>query len=584
MVRLGRFFAISSFLNSTAAQSSGDKVWAAVAFVNNGERTPLISDMRTILTPEGAQQMWRQGTAFRARYLRNSVNDSDFDDIQTAYIQKLNIDVIDNDDVDILSQTDEWVTAGAMAFMQGLYPPSPNAYDATAGGNDLGVNLDLGDNNTEYPLNGYQYPNIRTASFMDPGSTALEGTARCSAWLTEVNTNLTADEQLNNLYQSTLPFYQNLFSTQPLAGTIEIGYAHFWNAYPIWEYVDYMYRHNETVHRGLENANVTLGFLNSYATTLLRAQNSYGNPQNQNDPLSVLYSIAGRTLAARVTQQFQNNIHWNGEYNKLSLMFGSLEPIMSFVSLAGLIEGDEIFQAPFSTLPEPGAALVFELFGEDPDFPNRQPSADRLRVRLSYRASADADADFANQGLFTSVPEGVLYSKFLDNMQKLGRTPDDWCEICSPTPAPWCILNAVEDMDFGSSTIGPAIGGIIGAIIMLAVVGIVFAALYFLGGVRLSRKNPPPPPEESQNEAAVGGFKGSERKEGDPDVVVTKTGVHHERVGSWELRGGNGLPPAPQTSGIVTKDLGPEPRRSIGDDDDDISVLGATPVKAHESV
>lgn len=172
MVHLKRFFAVSPFINSAAAQSSGDKVWAAVAFVNHGERTPIISDMRTILTPEGAQQMWRQGTAFRARYLRNSVNDSDFDDIQTAYIQKLNIDVIDNDDVDILSQTDEWVSAGAMAFMQGLYPPSPNAYDATAGGEDLGLNLDLGDNNTEYPLNGYQYPNIRTASYMDPSSTA----------------------------------------------------------------------------------------------------------------------------------------------------------------------------------------------------------------------------------------------------------------------------------------------------------------------------------------------------------------------------------------------------------------------------
>ncbi|KAI8683611.1 hypothetical protein NCS57_00025800 [Fusarium keratoplasticum] len=580
MVHLKRFFAVSPLINSAAAQSSGDKIWAAVAFVNHGERTPIISDMRTILTPEGAQQMWRQGTAFRARYLRNSVNESDFDDIQTAYIQKLNIDVIDNDDVDILSQTDEWVSAGAMAFMQGLYPPSPSAYDATAGGEDLGLNLDLGDNNTEYPLNGYQYPNIRTASYMDPSSTALDGTARCSAWNTEINTNLTSDEQLNNLYQSTLPFYQNLFSTEPLVGTIDIGYAHFWNAYELWEYVDYMYRHNETVHRGMSNANVTLGFLNSYATTLLRAQNSYKERQGDNDPLGILYSIAGRTLANRVTQLFQNNIKWNGEYNKLSLMFGSLEPIMSFVSLAGLVSGDEIFKEPFSSLPEPGAALVFELFGEDPDFPNRQPSADTLRVRLSYRASADADEDFANQGLFSPSPDGVLYTEFLETMQDLGRTANDWCDICSPTPAPWCLLNAVENLDLSTSTIGPAIGGIIGAIIMLVIVAIVFAGLYFLGGVRLSRNNPPPA-EEPQAEAAVGGFKGSDRKGDDPDVVVTKTGVHHERVGSWELRGGN-LPP--QTSGIVNKDLGPDPRRSLSDDEDGISVMGATPVKEHEAV
>lgn len=391
---------------------------------------------------------------------------------------------------------------------------------------------------------------------------------------------MTSDEQLNNLYQSTLPFYQNLFSSEPLVGTIDIGYANFWNAFELWEYVDYMYRHNETVHRGMSNANVTLDFLNSYATTLVRAQNSYKERQSDDDPLGILYSIAGRTLANRVTQMFQNNINWNGEYNKLSLMFGSLEPIMSFVSLAGLVTGEAIFKEPFSTLPKPGAALVFELFGEDPDFPNQQPPADTLRVRLYYRASADADADFANQGLFSPSPDGVLYTRFLETMQSLGRTANDWCDICSPTPAPWCLLNAVENLDLSRSTVGPAIGGIIGAIIMLVVVAIVFAGLYFLGGVRLSR-NHPPPAEEPQSEAAVGGFKGSERKEGDPDVVVTKTGVHHERVGSWELRGGN-LPP--QTSGIVNKDLGPDPRRSLSDDEDGISILGARPVKEHEAV
>jgi hypothetical protein len=66
-------------------------------------------------------------------------------------------------------------------------------------------------------------------------------------------------------------------------------------------------------------------------------------------------------------------------------------------------------------------------------------------------------------------------------------------------------------------------------------------------------------------------------------VVVTNQGIHHERVGSWELRSPNELPP--QTSGIVTKDLGsPLQRRSLEDSDDDISVMNAAPVKARESV
>ncbi|KAF5003474.1 hypothetical protein FDECE_9988 [Fusarium decemcellulare] len=578
MVHLKRLLAVSPLVANVVAQADGDKVWAAVAFINHGETTPLVGELRTILTPEGAQQMLRQGTAFRARYFRNSVNDSDYADVQTAYFQNLDADVIDNDNLDILSETDEWVSAGAMAFMQGLYPPS-YLLDENAGGREVALDLTVSDNTTSYPLNGYQYPNIRTVDYMDPSFTALEGTSRCSAWEAETRFNLTQDEQLSSLYEGTLAFYQNLFSQPPLEGTIDVANAHLWNAYPIWQYVDYMYRHNETVYNDLEDAETVLSRLNQYATILVRAQNSYLNSEGDDDPLDVLYSIAGRMLANKVTQQFESNIRWDGDYSKLSLLFGSLEPIMSFVSLVGLLTEDNIIQAPWSTLPEPGAALVFELFGQDPDFPDEQPSTDSLRVRMSYRASADANETFANQAIFKSGPDGIAYSKFLDTMQNLGRTTKDWCNICSPTPAPWCVLTEVAELPTGRSTIEPAVAGVIGAVVMLAVLAIIFAGLYILGGVRLGRKTPPP--QEPESVTAAGGFKGPERKEGDPDVVVTKTGAHHERVGSWELRGG-GLPP--QTSGIVTKDLGPEGRRSLSDDEDDVSVMGATPVKARENV
>ncbi|KAF5628506.1 hypothetical protein F52700_8240 [Fusarium sp. NRRL 52700] len=581
-----KFFAALPLAYGVIAQSAGtgEKVWAAVAFINHGERTPVISNLRTVLTPEGAQQMLRQGTAFRARYIPDGVNNSDYQGIQAAYLQNLKPDVIDNDDLDIITQTDEWVSTGALAFMQGFYPPSPNAFDNSTGGEEIAVNLASSDNETEYPLDGYQYPSIRAPGYYDPESISLQGTYRCSTWQTEITTNLTQETGLDELYDSTLPFYQNLFSTAPFYGTIDIDYANLWNAYQLWEFVDYQYRHNETVHEGLKNANSTLSFLNTYALSMERAQNSFGDSDNDSE-LGSLYSVAGRTMAYKVASQFKSYIRWESTYNKLTLMFGSLDPIVSFIQLSGLITQDNMFQAPWSTLPKPGAALVFELFGEDPDDPEKQPATDSLRVRMSYRASADPNESFQNQPIFKSGPDGIAYSSFIQTMNNLGISPNQWCDVCSPTPAPWCIIVDSDSSNWGDdSSIGPVIAGVIGAIIAIAVLGVLLICLCVCGGLRLRRRGP----EESTHGAAAiggtaGGFKGPEKKDGDADVVVTKQGIHHERVGSWELRSPNEIPP--QTSGIVTKDMGPPPqRRSLDDSDDDISVMNAAPVKARESV
>jgi hypothetical protein len=162
-----------SLTPSVTAQSN--KVWAAVAFINHGEITPPETQLRTVLTPEGAQQLWRQGTAFRARYIPDGVNNSDYEGIQTAYFQDLKPDVIDNDQLEIISQADQWVSGSALAFMQGFYPPAPNAFDDSTGGEEIAVNLASSDNKTEYPLNGYQYPNVRIPSFYDPEYTAYVG-------------------------------------------------------------------------------------------------------------------------------------------------------------------------------------------------------------------------------------------------------------------------------------------------------------------------------------------------------------------------------------------------------------------------
>ncbi|KAH6999927.1 histidine phosphatase superfamily [Ilyonectria destructans] len=568
------------------AQSSNGtdsgKVWAVVAFINSGERTPVISD-RWMLTPEGAQQMRRQGRAFRARYLTN-VSDPDYDGIEVARLQGMSADEIDNTVLDLTSQSEESVTAGAMAFFQGLYPPSANAFGTDGDESDIARDYSEGGNITDYPLNGYQYPNIRTLSILDPQSTAIQGNLRCSNWESEMNGNLTQDPTMQKFYNATYENYQLLFSTYPLFGTINLEDANLWNAYEIYDYVNYMYTHNETVHDGLTNGTAILNILGSYAASMERIKNSYadGSDSVESQTKQVLYSVAGRTFANRVVRQFITNLQWNGSREKLTLMFGSFDPIISFIALSGLLTPESIVDGPFSTLPNPGAALIFELYGEDSDNPDLLPSFNDLSVRLYYRATADTDEKFEMQPFFDSGSQNGLvpYSDFAETMQELGRSVYDWCGICDSTAAPWCFYSYRTDdgVDSTPDSLDPVVAGVVGAVIMGVVIALIAGSLYCLAGLRLKREA-----IKEEPTAPVAGFKGPERKDGDKDVAVTNEGFHHERVGSWELRDGKQLPSV-EAMGITPKDLPRERGRSFDDDEDDISVMGATPVKEHESV
>jgi hypothetical protein len=156
-----------------AAQIDADsqKVWAVVAYINNGERTPLVGDLETTLTPEGAQQMQRQGDAFRLRYLLSNETITDLDTEGNSTIQGIQPNALDNAQLNLLSLDDSWAAAGALAFMQGLYPPSNQSYAPAAGGANMSINwADSGDA-TSYPLSGYQYPLIETLSNLDSRST-----------------------------------------------------------------------------------------------------------------------------------------------------------------------------------------------------------------------------------------------------------------------------------------------------------------------------------------------------------------------------------------------------------------------------
>jgi hypothetical protein len=97
--------------------------------------------------------MYDRGTAFRDRYLRPSRHD------QHVGIVGIRSKIIDNSQIHVESSTDSCSSASAIAFMQGLYPPFPHvSCDSDVPGHNRMHNGSV----LNYPMCGYQYPNIRT--------------------------------------------------------------------------------------------------------------------------------------------------------------------------------------------------------------------------------------------------------------------------------------------------------------------------------------------------------------------------------------------------------------------------------------
>jgi hypothetical protein len=144
---------------AVAAQESNVQItWAAVVFAHYGEKIPDATSGPYDLTPYGAKQMYNAGQIVQGRYLwplSNATKDI------TSYerINGLSSTEIDNSQLYILSTDDEFVSASALAFMQALYPPVYLSLEPDAIMSDSTLD--------QYPLGGYQYPNVQSVSSLD---------------------------------------------------------------------------------------------------------------------------------------------------------------------------------------------------------------------------------------------------------------------------------------------------------------------------------------------------------------------------------------------------------------------------------
>jgi hypothetical protein len=354
------------------------------------------------------------------------------------------------------------------------------------------------------------------------------------------------------MMSTTLDFYRSQADT--FFSGIPIDLLNYGNAIDLYEYALYQYNRNSSIYNS------------SSSPMILNTIYERASEQAQNLSTPSAYSniqvIAGQTLASYLLQQFNAVITSKGAFDKLTLLFGSFEPMLAFFYLSSLSTSD-LTSKHFSVLPEHGSVMAFELFsyvtnttaqsGEIPF-----PSADELYVRFLFRSGTDATDPLISYPLFNRGNSEIdmRYDDFVLEIAKFSLTGVvEWCNACGSVNLFCAALlsnesGAGNNPAVGSSKggMGAVVAGVIGAFVTLLAILLICGVLALFGfrigyhgrgkkrgaeGVAVLRRG-----SSHAGSGRNGGFKGAEKLASDTDLTMVKGGggmVRHERVGSWEL-------------------------------------------------
>lgn len=416
------FLVLLHFVSSQSQNEVRERVWSIFSYTIHGDNTPFSLSRPKTLTPLGAQQLFASGSSIRKRYL---ISSTDFRGTQTR-LNGLSPVHIDYDRIQVMSMVDHYVSASAHAFMQGLYPPLQDLSRSALYSDYFSV---VNGTTINSPLNGYQYPQILTASPEDPNFVLVAGHVKCPL-KSLAESEYKNSENFRTIESETAPFYQRIHS-RIFDGVLPAEYVSYSNADHIFEYLNYQYIHNRTIG-GLISSDDVL-YSRYLADQLISATNADFSARRASDDKSVL-SVAGRTLAYHIVRSFTNYVRLNGTENQMTLLFGSSEPIIALSALSRL--ASPVSKNLYNIL-NPGASIVFELFSLETD-PDKESfsSQDDLMVRFFLRNATnatDADEPLISYPMFGYGPShtAISYDEFLDEMINIMIPPSTWCRTCN---------------------------------------------------------------------------------------------------------------------------------------------------------
>lgn len=513
-----------------ALEVANETIWSSVIYTYYGDRTPLVWPVQNVLTSLGAQQLYSAGSYFRRRYLGETR-----DGVQSGpAINKISTEALDNSEIFILSSFAQYVEASAIAFMQGLYPPTNISLKGTSALASSLINVSM----DTAPLGGYQYPQLLTASPLDPTSILIDGQSNCRLYYDAMN-EITNSEPATSIKAKSEEFYHRIQS-KISTGDSAPREISFDMAYYVFDYINYGYVYDKDIHQNITTTD--LAQARDLANQQVRAFNGYSTSQGSETEKSV-QTIAGQSLATEIVRLLWSNFESGGVESKLNLLFGSYEPIIAFSVLSGLAR----VKKELADIPNPGSSMVLEMFTDAHRENGDYPSETDLRIRFLFRNGTDPSADLVLYPLFDHAgAANMTFDEFLSDMQNISiSSPEDWCTQCD-SKLPFCAVSADEtgggteplspSLSPDHKAIGPAVAGVIGAIVALAAASILFALLILIGGVRFHR-------DRSQRRCGLGRFRAGQKLTSDQNVPASKNedrdaaiGEREDRVNSWELR------------------------------------------------
>lgn len=149
--------------------------WGSIVFAYHGEKSPFLQTSNPRITPFGANQAYDAGSTIRARYLKPPENGTSLTDFHP--ILGISTSAIVNSQLDIMTTDETYLAGSATAFMQGLYPPRGGPVPTSEEYMDAPDSVLL-----QFPLDGYQYPRIRTVDPSYEPRAMCKSQALATAW------------------------------------------------------------------------------------------------------------------------------------------------------------------------------------------------------------------------------------------------------------------------------------------------------------------------------------------------------------------------------------------------------------------
>ncbi|KAK6349549.1 hypothetical protein TWF696_005833 [Orbilia brochopaga] len=517
-------FIAASFglLGLAAAQSTTSPVLATNGTVlavfiyhNHCDRTSLYSSDGTysggLFGSPGATMCFTDGTFYWNKYLREASALKIYGTTQIYNEDYVNAEV-PNVDISIQSAT---------AFMQGVFKPVDLVSSVTSG-----PSLLESDNSTfmNGPLSGYQYTPITTYRSTDPQSVYVASSLlQCNYQRVSANLYYGSDDY-DEAYVESMSFYVSLYEPY-FAGAFRKDQMIYYNAYVLYDYANQnRLAGNETLlamsDDDFQRLRVYANRLqfNIFANTTVATLPDWADDAYDGDRREV----AGRALAGKIALMFRNSVASGGWQNKFNFVLGDYDLMLSFFAIANLTSRSDNFYG----LPDLGSSMVFELYTDDPTLrTDGQLDPESIKIAFGFRNGTTVDDTLTYWPLFDEDPQGdepagMVYDRFLEKMDTVSiKSVGQWCSVCS-SQVDFCKTNGngnsgqpsnspvTSGPDGGKKRMAPAVAGIIGAIIMLAIVGILAAIAFFVFGVGVKRDR-----RRSSVLSSVGSIGRSGRKE-----------------------------------------------------------------------